>query len=421
MLPGQTYSASITMANTGTTSWDSANWYGFGSAGPQDNQFWGLKRAALGDSEVIQPGQQKTFNFPIVAPSTPGIYNFQWRLVQELTEWFGDLSPAIQVVWSTGEVVNAGATTLTADAGVVITSSLLSNGTTQQILMSTQAANVAYGNGMSVGLTPCVEAVVNAKPGEIDAVSTGTVSVVCSGAGVEFSSGAVSLRNSSGMTEISVSNNTGALEIDVPQGAFSGKQILTVQLPDASPPAAGTNAKINYKGAGVAFELSAENGAQPLQQVQLKVSYAGADTSVTDPRLFLICRYDAPTSQWLALPSSVDATGKTVNAYTDHFSHFQVMIKTLPTTLDYVLAYPNPMQAYRGDTKITLTNMPLDTSVRIFSIAGELIRELHSDANGQAVWDINNNGGARVASGVYLAMVKCAQGSKKILKLAVIK
>jgi hypothetical protein len=35
------------------------------------------------------PGQNVTFNFNVTAPSTPGMYNFQWKMVQDFVEWFG--------------------------------------------------------------------------------------------------------------------------------------------------------------------------------------------------------------------------------------------------------------------------------------------------------------------------------------------
>ncbi|MDO8682740.1 MAG: glycosyl hydrolase, partial [Armatimonadota bacterium] len=43
------------------------------------------------------PGQQKTFTFIVTAPSTAGTYNFQWRMVQDGVQWFGDLTPNVAV------------------------------------------------------------------------------------------------------------------------------------------------------------------------------------------------------------------------------------------------------------------------------------------------------------------------------------
>jgi RHS repeat-associated protein len=88
MTPGQTYSVSVTMQNTGTTTWSSSTYHKLGTQNPQDNTTWtGLSRVALPND--VAPGQNVTFTFNVTAPSTPGMYNFQWKMVQDLVEWFG--------------------------------------------------------------------------------------------------------------------------------------------------------------------------------------------------------------------------------------------------------------------------------------------------------------------------------------------
>ena len=97
LTPGQTATVSVRMKNTGTTTWTRADGYKLGSQNPQDNLTWGLSRVWLSSSESVAPGQSKTFTFTITAPSTPGIYNFQWRMVHELVRWFGAFSPNRQI------------------------------------------------------------------------------------------------------------------------------------------------------------------------------------------------------------------------------------------------------------------------------------------------------------------------------------
>jgi hypothetical protein len=98
MTAGQTYSVSITMKNTGTTSWTAAGAYKLGSQNPQDNGTWtGNNRVLLSAGESIAPGQSKTFTFNVTAPSINGTYNFQWKMVQEWVQWFGDSTPNIAV------------------------------------------------------------------------------------------------------------------------------------------------------------------------------------------------------------------------------------------------------------------------------------------------------------------------------------
>ncbi|MEK7743435.1 MAG: hypothetical protein AAB578_03530, partial [Elusimicrobiota bacterium] len=89
-----------------------------------------------------------------------------------------------------------------------------------------------------------------------------------------------------------------------------------------------------------------------------------------------------------------------------------------PLPTDSVFAFPNPA---RGQTTIRFvsTLLPLEAQVSIFDIAGNLVREIagsqmSSPAPGlyHAVWDLNNDRGEAVASGVYLFMVKVKGGSE---------
>jgi len=86
---GQQFTVSIKMKNTGTSIWYSDN-YKLGSQNPQDNEVWGKSHIILNPQEIILPGDTKTFIFTLTAPSSPGVYNFQWRMLQENISLFGD-------------------------------------------------------------------------------------------------------------------------------------------------------------------------------------------------------------------------------------------------------------------------------------------------------------------------------------------
>ena len=92
---GNTYLVSVTMRNNGSNTWTQADGYRLGSQNPQDNWIWGLNRVQLPAS--VSPGGQVTFNFFVTAPYNAGTYNFQWRMVKEFVEWFGDPTPNIVI------------------------------------------------------------------------------------------------------------------------------------------------------------------------------------------------------------------------------------------------------------------------------------------------------------------------------------
>jgi hypothetical protein len=93
MEAGQSYAVSVRMRNGGSTTWGSG--YFLGSQNPHDNFVWGMNRAALG--ATVAPGQERSITWTITAPATPGQYNFQWRVLREGVEWFGETTQNVPV------------------------------------------------------------------------------------------------------------------------------------------------------------------------------------------------------------------------------------------------------------------------------------------------------------------------------------
>ena len=94
MTPGQSYAVSITLTNTGGTTW-SVNDYKLGSQNPQDNNVWGLSRVSL--PGPVAPNAAVTINFAVTAPANPGAYNFQWQMLKQGFGFFGAMAPNVVV------------------------------------------------------------------------------------------------------------------------------------------------------------------------------------------------------------------------------------------------------------------------------------------------------------------------------------
>ena len=59
---------------------------------------------------AVASSTQVVFTFDIIAPMSPGIYDFQWRMVDDVSpnqEWFGATTPnvAIDVAWPTSNLI----------------------------------------------------------------------------------------------------------------------------------------------------------------------------------------------------------------------------------------------------------------------------------------------------------------------------
>ena len=83
--------------------------------------------------------------------------------------------------------------------------------------------------------------------------------------------------------------------------------------------------------------------------------------------------------------------------------------------------YPNPIQPSKGPnyTKMNFANMPAGTRIKIYTMLGQVVRDLEADASGTAVWDGKNNAGEKAASGVYIVYMEDGNGNKKRIKIAV--
>ncbi len=92
--------------------------------------------------------------------------------------------------------------------------------------------------------------------------------------------------------------------------------------------------------------------------------------------------------------------------------------------LEEVKVYPNPYKPNSGlgHTRITFTNIMNESTVKIYTLTGELVRTLHDDlALGEVSWDAANEDGQKAASGLYIFLVESNDSKHKTGKLAIIK
>jgi len=91
--PGETFDISIVFQNTSSLTWTISGLYHLGSQSPQDNTFWGNTRINLPND--VAPGNQVEIKATLTAPVKEGLYNFQWQMVQDGVEWFGEKSKLV--------------------------------------------------------------------------------------------------------------------------------------------------------------------------------------------------------------------------------------------------------------------------------------------------------------------------------------
>jgi hypothetical protein len=96
--------------------------------------------------------------------------------------------------------------------------------------------------------------------------------------------------------------------------------------------------------------------------------------------------------------------------------------------VDKINVFPNPYYGVNTEELnkynrfVTFSHLPAKATVRIFNLAGVLVKTIQKDDPGQFLrWDLQNNSGLPVASGLYIAYLELPDlGTTKIVKVAII-
>ncbi|MCK4666483.1 T9SS type A sorting domain-containing protein [Candidatus Dependentiae bacterium] len=89
-----------------------------------------------------------------------------------------------------------------------------------------------------------------------------------------------------------------------------------------------------------------------------------------------------------------------------------------------VLVIPNPYKVFNHPAfseGVIFTNLPPICTIKIYTLNGELVKKIkHENQSGNERWDLNNDNGKKIASGIYLYTIESSQGIQKG-KIAIIK
>ncbi len=104
MVVGGSYAVMLSFRNTGTRTWlkfPSDGNHRLGSQSPQGNTQWGSTRVEL--PQDVPPGGTVQIQFNVIPQQTGQLYSFQWQMVEELVEWFGEYSRPVTVTVTLGK------------------------------------------------------------------------------------------------------------------------------------------------------------------------------------------------------------------------------------------------------------------------------------------------------------------------------
>ncbi len=257
------------------------------------------------------------------------------------------------------------------------------------------------GGGMVLADDTGQESGVETMAGGGMILSSGFIPVALSTAGAAATSQAT-LPPGGGQT-ITFSPPPGAVTVAIPAGSFGEAVTVTLQTPASyESPVSPT---VVLQGTAVGVEILLDKSLQPSREVTISITYRDADVAGLDESRLIIARFDTVRAVWVPLVSSVDVGNNVVTAGTDHFSKFQVM-QAASGNLGEVRVFPNPLRPVQGHTKMTFANLPAGARIRIYTVLGELVRDLTANSSGMVDWDGRNQAGNKAASGVYFALLQ---------------
>jgi FlgD Ig-like domain len=206
---------------------------------------------------------------------------------------------------------------------------------------------------------------------------------------------------------------SGPVTVNIPAYSFTTPVIVMV----ASTTAPSTSVN-NLIFTGLAVNVDS-GGNQPGKLVAITMYDNNLPAGIDKSRL-AIAYYDSAHNRWVPLISTLTPGANEVSCQTSVISTTFALVELVPSSnLASVKAYPNPYKLNSMSQGITIANLTASSEIKIFNVAGELVRTLnYSSGSGRAAWDGRNDAGNMVASGVYIIFVNSPEGTQK-LKVAV--
>ena len=102
----------------------------------------------------------------------------------------------------------------------------------------------------------------------------------------------------------------------------------------------------------------------------------------------------------------------------------ELAICVLQPDLGRVVPYPNPYKTTMGLPGVQFINLTAQCEIKIFTIAGELVKTAGEDEvgdTGSYLWNLQNDAGDTVASGIYIYHIKNQKGQTKQGKMGIIR
>ena len=162
------------------------------------------------------------------------------------------------------------------------------------------------------------------------------------------------------------------------------------------------------------YQDGSEDGELSLTNIDVEVGLPFELTDTLEVSSLTIVRLDDASGDWIhaGLDQVIDESSNRVIATLDQAGTYALAeLKPYGSSLDDLRIYPNPWMPNDNNantgteaTGIVFDNLTLNTSIKIYTISGQLVKE-ESIQESSWSWDGRNSAGNPVFSGVYLYVI----------------
>jgi hypothetical protein len=214
------------------------------------------------------------------------------------------------------------------------------------------------------------------------------------------------------------------------------EQDLTFLAPETTTKSLLTNLKGNI-GLGIIFNgydiLANQFSGTITKPVFVEINYKNeAVKGIKEGSLMLYLSSDNGNTWGPIQQYSLDTEKNIISGTFSHLSIIAPAGEEIPevfqSDLKNLSVYPNPFVPNDNDpnngspdSKITFSGLTDNVKIRIFNLAGRLVREEELSNQASWQWDAKNQNGKEVASGIYIYVITNNKGEKATGKIAIVK
>jgi hypothetical protein len=159
------------------------------------------------------------------------------------------------------------------------------------------------------------------------------------------------------------------------------------------------------------------------------------DNTQVDETTLRMYYLDEDLNRWVLVPNAtLDAAKNVMSAQVNHLTIFTLIGAGGATDAARVAVYPNPYRPNDGNRNtgieyssgdgqsgILMDGIPAGARIRVFTTLGERVMQTTVSTGGTYQWDVRNERGVVVSSGVYIVVIEAPNGSRLVEKVAIIR